>query len=112
MKAVFKMTRDFGRMGEIEGVFIAEKEHVDLLCQGGIVVYFGEILGKHSEIYCNFEPKHIQLISEDQKVIDVIMEHGLSSGYNPFSYTTIRHEREGFQDMECWEVCETLLKEK
>lgn len=48
MKAIYKMDCDCGRMGSLQGVFIAEKEHVTVLLKKKIEVYFGEVLGKHS----------------------------------------------------------------
>lgn len=50
MKALFKMDFDCGRMGNLEGVFIADTEDVEYLVNNKISVYFGEVLGKHSEI--------------------------------------------------------------
>lgn len=50
MKALFKMIFDCGRMGNLEGVFIADTEDVEYLLNNEISVYFGEVLGKHSEI--------------------------------------------------------------
>lgn len=50
MKAIYKLNADYGRNGNLTGVFIAEKEHVAVLLENKIEVYFGEVLGKHSEI--------------------------------------------------------------
>ena len=50
MKALFKMDFDCGRMGNLEGVFITDTEDVEYLVNNKISVYFGEVLGKHSEI--------------------------------------------------------------
>lgn len=38
-----------GRMGDVEGVFKAKKSFVESVI--GNNVYFGEILGKHSDVY-------------------------------------------------------------
>lgn len=76
-------------MGSLEGVFVAEKEHVKYLTESGIKVYFGEVLGKHSEVYGPIESGDITMITDDDKVISFIQEHGLSSGYDPFDYTYI-----------------------
>lgn len=45
MKALFKMDFDCGRMGNLEGVFIADTEDVEYLVNNKISVYFGEVLG-------------------------------------------------------------------
>lgn len=54
-KAIFKMNLDAGRQGSLEGIFSAEKEHVKILVEQEIEVYFGEVLGKHSEIHGTVE---------------------------------------------------------
>lgn len=71
-------------MGDISSVFIAESDLVDELI--GETVYFGEILGKHSDIYGNLEEKDITVRSEDQNFISLfeeIMGDNWSSGNNP-----------------------------
>ena len=73
---------DFG-YGTLEGLFVAEKEQVDYLTSHKIEVYFGEILGKHSEISGCIEPAEIKLITDDEKVIEIIEKYELESGYNP-----------------------------
>ena len=55
MKALFKMDFDCGRMGNLEGVFIADTEDVEYLVNNKISVYFGfsnfakpeNVIGKH-----------------------------------------------------------------
>lgn len=89
MKAVFKLHFDCGRMGQLDGVFVAEKEQMDKLVKSGIQVYFGEVLGKHSEIYDPISEKDYTLVSEDPNVVSVIEDNKLSTGYNPFNYTTV-----------------------
>ena len=86
-KAVFKMDMSFGRMGSLEGLFVAEKEDVKNLM--GKYVYFGEVLGKHSEVYCTFEQEDldcITMISDDPKIVALFEEHNIRSGYNPLDY--------------------------
>ncbi len=84
MKGVYRLSIDFGRMGEVEGIFIAESEKVkDII---GKHIYFGEILGKHSEVQGTLEENEIELITEDQTAVEVIEKYGLETGYNPFGY--------------------------
>jgi len=114
--AVFKMNIDFGRMGNLEGVFVAKKSHVKCLIDNKIEVYFGEVLGKHSEIYGPVEEKDIKIISEDPQVIDVIINHDLSSGYCPFDYTFVNagewaESIENTDDMTVSEAIEIILGE-
>ena len=53
-------------------------------------MYFGEILGKHSEIYGKLEKYEIAEISEDQKLIQklekIFNDQEALCGYNPLDY--------------------------
>lgn len=86
MKAVYKLHFDCGRGGELTGLFIAEQEKMNALIQSGEEIYFGEVLGKHSEVCGPIEEDDVSLISTDENVIKVIEEHGLENGFNPFDY--------------------------
>lgn len=83
---------DFGRMGEIEGLFIADNEAINNLIDKEI--YFGEILGKHSEVITTMKNNHFTLITDDEKVVDIFIKHNISSGYNPFDYLEEEEEEE------------------
>jgi len=91
-KKVFKFSASFGRMGDLEGVFISTQEDVDALF--GQKIYFGEVLGKHSEVILKIEPKHITVVTDDAKVISLFDEFDLSNGYNPFDYIEEDEEEE------------------
>jgi hypothetical protein len=86
MKKLYKFEWDIRRMGTVEGIFIAEESEVKEAI--GKKVYFGEILGKHSEVYGDIGEDDIQVVSEDQDFISKCEEiFGTSiSGYNPLSY--------------------------
>lgn len=71
---------DCGRQGEVEGIFKATKEEVDAAI--GKEVYFGEILGKHSEVYGEIEDGEIVLESDDP----IVVKNAIESGYNPLDY--------------------------
>lgn len=75
---------DCGRQGEVEGIFKATKEEVDAAI--GKEVYFGEILGKHSEVYGEIEEGEITLESDDPLTV----MNAIESGYNPLNY--LRYE--------------------
>ena len=88
MKKLYRFEWDVGRMGMVEGLFIAEEEAISKII--GEHIYFGEILGKHSEIYGTLDEEDLTVISEDQKFIDQIIEvfDGFNiCGYNPLEYT-------------------------
>lgn len=47
--ALYRFNLDCGRMGDLSGIFIADQKQIDKI--EGKNIYFGEVLGKHSEIY-------------------------------------------------------------
>lgn len=87
MIVLYKFHWDCGRMGDVEGVFIATEKDVQAII--GEEIYFGEILGKHSEIYGQIQVGEITELSRDQLFIDKAFEifgGNTISGYNPFDY--------------------------
>jgi hypothetical protein len=84
-KVLWKFYWDCGRMGSVDGVFVAtEKEIADAI---GKRVYFGEILGKHSEVHGTLNQKDLTRLTDDQDFIAKALEYGVASnGYNPLSY--------------------------
>lgn len=77
---------DCGRMGSLDGLFIATQEEVDKAI--GKYMYFGEVLGKHSNIEGELEASEVELISSDQEKVQWLFELLGSdvSGFNPLSY--------------------------
>ena len=69
-----------GRMGYVEGVFKAKKSFVESVI--GNNVYFGEILGKHSDVYGTLGEEDLEIISEDP----IVVMNTPESGYNPLEY--------------------------
>ena len=109
-KGVYRLNLDCGRMGELNGVFIATDKQVNKLVSSQIKVYFGEVLGKHSEIYGSIDAKEISLISDKPEVVKVVREHKLVSGYNPFHYTAVEVD-EKYQDMTLTTIIDEMLAE-
>jgi hypothetical protein len=87
MKVIAQFYWDCGRMGEVDGLFVTTKEALEAAY--GKEVYFGEILGKHSEVYGTFNESDITILTEDQdfitKFIEIMGDDEIS-GYNPLSY--------------------------
>lgn len=84
MKVIARFYLDCGRMGDLSGLFVTTKEKLE--ASYGKEVYFGEVLGKHSDIGVDLNPKHITILTDDQEFIDKfekIMGSGTVSGYNP-----------------------------
>ena len=87
MKKLYKFSWDCGRMGVLTGLFIAEESEIDALV--GKHIYFGEVLGKHSEISGKLEAGDLEVKSDDQDFINKlikIMGDGTISGFNPLDY--------------------------
>lgn len=93
----------FGRMGFIEGMFVATESEIDKHI--GANVYFGEVLGKHSEIYTEFDWSDLTELTEDENLIEKCVENNIvPNGYNPLDY--IQEEESDEEDEE-----ELLLEE-
>ena len=112
--AIFKLHFDCGRQGELTGVFTSTKERVNKLIKEKIPVYFGEVLGKHSEIYGPIEEVDVTFVTDNDEAVKVVRDNGLSTGISPFDYTTINFEIEGedMDDMYLDEVIDILLKKE
>jgi hypothetical protein len=92
MKAIYKMHCDCGRMGALTGIFTAEKSDMAELIASEKEVYFGEVLGKHSQIRGPIEEDEITLVSDDPSVVELFESLKMDTGYNPFDYITDEDE--------------------
>ncbi len=112
-KGIYKLSFDCGRMGELNGVFVDTDIRVAKLIESGVDVYFGEVLGKHSEIFGPIEQRDIKLVTEDETTVKAFEENNLENGFNPFDYTHIGFEKEGVDtdDMLISDVIDLLLQE-
>ena len=74
------------RGGDVEGLFVEDSDVVENAI--GSNVYFGEICGKHSDVYGTLDEEDLTVVSEDQEKISWLVDIlGRSiSGYNPFDY--------------------------
>lgn len=91
-KKLYKFNWDCGRMGNVNSLFIADEKRVERVI--GEEVYFGEILGKHSEVYDTLKRSDLKVINVDEKVLE-ILENELGetlSGHNPIEYYEDREE--------------------
>lgn len=87
MENLYSFHWDCGRNGDVDGLFIQEEEKVKGII--GEEIYFGEILGKHSEIYGTIEENEIVKIDVPKFVVDELkkaIKGNTISGYNPFDY--------------------------
>lgn len=87
MLAIYKMYINFGRMGELDGVFVAESSEIDDAI--GQEIQFGEVLGKYSDVSVILELEHVTMVNNDPKFVNKfieIMGTNTVSGYNPLDY--------------------------
>jgi hypothetical protein len=80
----------FRRGGEVESLFVATEKEVENLI--GEYVYFGEIMGKHSEVCGNIEEGDITKLDVSPEAVEEVAKHlgGTWSGYDPRDY--VRYE--------------------
>jgi len=89
-KLLVEMNLYFRRNGDLDGLFVCTREQLEALI--GTRVYFGEVLGKHSEVIATLEEGDFTVKSEDQEFIKKFEEVlgisrcGTISGHNPISY--------------------------
>ena len=107
-KILVRFEIDYGRHGSIEGLFVTTKEWMEALT--GETIYFGEILGKHSEVCIdNFDWKeYCTVLTDDQDKINFLTDllgwH--ISGYDPSDYFEIYESDEYFEGKEATDISE------
>jgi len=88
MRNLYSFFWDCGRMGSLDGLFVASPEEVEAAI--GREAYFGEVLGKHSEITGTLSESDITLVSDDQDKVEWLVEvtggNTTISGFNPLEY--------------------------
>lgn len=84
-KQLYEFYWDCGRQGELTGVFISTDEEIKKSLNKK--VYFGECLGKYSEVFGDLEEKDLTLLTDDQDFIEKFEKWiGKSVGFNPLDY--------------------------
>ncbi len=87
MENIYKFSWDCGRMGSVTSVFIADEKKIEEAI--GESIYFGEILGKHSEVYGSLDNNDLEIMSNNIEAIKIlrdIFKGDSISGYNPLNY--------------------------
>lgn len=97
-KLLVRWSHDFRRMGSLEALFVTTQEELDEYY--GREVYFGEVLGKHSDIAARFKKEDVTILSEDQEKIEWLLsicsplDKTTISGYNPIAYIKDAEEQD------------------
>lgn len=73
-----------GRQGDLHGLFLADSDVIEQSI--GKHVYFGDVLGKHSEVEDTLDSGDVSLVSDDPNDVAVFDRLKLSTGFNPLSY--------------------------
>ncbi len=83
---LWKFHGDCGRQGDLYGLFAATEEEVSELI--GRNVYFGEVLGKHSDISGTIEEDEITKMELDTETVEKVSAilGDCWSGYDPRNY--------------------------
>lgn len=127
MKYLYKFYWDCGRSGDLQGLFVATEEEVNRAI--GSEVYFGEVLGKHSEVYGTLDEGDIVKLDISPEAVEEVSKHLGSrwSGFNPLEYVKTYCEeceeslccyewdveyREEFDKEMCYECYQEKTEEK
>lgn len=86
MLKLYSFHWDCGRSGDLDGLFVAEEDQIESAI--GKRLYFGEVLGKHSEVEGILEASDLEEVSSEQDKITWLVDLlGTSiSGFNPLEY--------------------------
>ena len=98
MLKLYSFHWDCGRSGDLDGLFVAEEDQVESAI--GKRLYFGEVLGKHSEVGGILEASDLEEVSSEQDKITWLVDLlGTSiSGFNPLEYLVEEEDEEDEED--------------
>ena len=83
---VYRWECDFGRHGNLVGLFVADSDAVAAAI--GKTAVFYEALGKHSCPQTELEQNQFSISSEEPALISFLKEKG-PTGYNPLDYVNL-----------------------
>jgi hypothetical protein len=84
-QSIYKFDVQVGRMGDLSGIFVTTKNEIDEIINSERIVYFGECLGKHSDIYFKLKDDMFTLVSDNQDFVNIFNDHDMETGVNPVS---------------------------
>lgn len=87
---------DQGRHGKLEGWFLARR--LDVEDAIGEDMYFGDVLGKHSDVRGELKREHVTVLSQDPNDIEAFrrvvgLTEGRWMGWNPLAQITFFCDR-------------------
>jgi hypothetical protein len=83
-RGIYRFYWDCGRQGDLHGILSATEDEIDFIV--GKNIHFGEVLGKHSEVFGKVEAEDLKLVSDNPVDVEVFDRLSLSNGFNPFDY--------------------------
>lgn len=96
MRTIYKFHFDCGRQGILTGLFIEDSERLQKLVDSGEEVYFGEVLGKHSEIYGPITSDDYTEVTNNPDVLKIFDEYSLTTMDSPV--VTYLDNRDGSEE--------------
>ena len=71
--------------GVVQGLFIEEESIVNDAI--GKELYFGDALGKHSEVFGTLEESDLEVLVSDKEEVEILGKYNfIPFGYNPLDY--------------------------
>lgn len=90
--ALWRFHWDMGHQGAVEGIFVAtQREIAEALDKR---VYFGDILGKHSDVHGVLEDADLTMLTAEPAAVDTFQRYVKTSGYNPLDYLEEEEEED------------------
>lgn len=71
---LYRYYEDYGRMGAIEGLFFLTDKEAEKYKKYSGVIYWDELLGKHSEGYFNFSDDTLEMIELPENVVATLYD--------------------------------------
>lgn len=90
--ALWRFHWDMGRQGNVEGVFVATQGEITEALDKR--VYFGEVLGKHSDVHGVLEEVDLTMLTAEPAAVDAFQRYVKTSGYNPLDYLEEEEEED------------------
>lgn len=103
-EALYKLELDCGYTS-LFGLFIENTNYIDYLINNKIKVNFGEVSGKHSEVYVTITENDITKVTDKEDVLEMVEDEKLQFGYDPLDQRVSYEVVEKFMTPEEAERC-------